>query len=445
MGEFGWILDIIQTSFDIIVKGSFIDEANEKTIDLKYISSSYNAFDNRLFRTYGIKKQDLIKHIAFEIYCEIIQQNIRLKQKSNSLEGLLKKCLGDKDIEKNRIKNYRNKKAIPYLNKYKYLFYDNMLESKIESIDFFWKRVSLHRELFFNNNISDNFKIVSNKDRYNVLDFQSYFYSYVICNYTEKSKVIGKMTNANFSKINLSEYVSFIKGIYKMVKEKEEYKTISYYMIEKEFSPILVAKMFSLKKTNTIDGRIIRNGWYTTMHPIVFHKANVMDKIIKQNKYLEKDTLANKYKRYPLGVEIGLLRMYKEFLPSLYLFSYMNIQTKYKEGIYKVIESNKEKFESIYANLDEELENSIRVLEAEADNKKSQEIFKCIMSGKDEVYTEVKTIIEGISVYNEKIEEYQVSNNKNVLLESVYIKEDNKFIVDNNILLKIISGYAGTL
>lgn len=444
MNNFREILNIVEETFELLKLISY--KYKNENINLRYISDSIEDFDMNLLN-YGVSKESLINHVSFELYSEITQQEVRINKDSISLDSLLKrylKYIGDDN--RDSIKNHRSKNAIPYLKKYKYLNYDNMLEQQnLNSKDLLWKRMSIQRNIFYNNNIADKFNVeINSNNRYdNIMSFQQNYYSYIMCKYTEKNKIMGKFSEGDFSKIKLGEYVDFVKELYEFIKDKEEDKNISYYIIEKEFNPILIKNILCLINDEELNYKAITSLWYISTIPDVVSK-NMIDKIVSEQQSYNQSGIERKYNRYPIGKALGIIRIYKEFIPLLYLIAEIRVGEKYKEELYKNIKHSKNEFKKMYINLEEELDQSLKVLKNEINKKRSEQAFKYIMESKEIVYNSVKEIIAGVTLYTSKVSELD-KNNENDLLECIYIKEDNKYIVDNNDFLKIISGFDGKL
>ncbi|MFT4413912.1 hypothetical protein ACLM5H_08640 [Fredinandcohnia humi] len=432
------IFEIIEETYQMIVNEIY-KNPDKMGIELLYISDTYNGFNENLYNKYGITKDEIIKHITFEIYSEFLQEDYRINFEKLSLSDFLKKTVND--LSDSDFRNITKNKVKPYIKKYSYLYFDNDMcgQDKIKIMVPLWERLTHYRSMFPREGIESMFNLEQNNGKYSISEFQSYLYSYIICNYTQKNKIVAKLFGMNFSKVDCFEYIEFISSLIESCRD-EDHKNILYYFIEKEFSPILIANAINrLNKFNEgiedeVVFRTINNLWYASLTPFTTSSNKYYDKMKEEMNSMGE--LQKKYNRYPTTLVIGLLRLHKEFLPVILNVVYQRLKDIFKERMNYVFKENEKEILKIYSELEIKVKESIETLRS----KESEPLFQILMFSKEKVYKEIENLVSLIEIHDDKIVEYCDTKDENVLLETIYLKEDIKSIVANNIYLKILNG-----
>ncbi|MGY0373212.1 hypothetical protein [Clostridium sp. JNZ J1-5] len=438
MIEYLNIKRIVEDVYELVK--SEIYQGKFKNYDILYVSDNIDSFDINLFDKYGICKDDIINHVLFEIYAQVIQEELTLEDKKVTLKELISIYFNEYHADDYSRVFARNNciklKVKPFLNKYKYLVYrNNFLNNKF---DVLWKRSTISRDIFIFDD--DLINAMSMQKEYNyVLDFLTPYYGYLIANYAKKYGVFGNLSRYDYDKIDIYKYLNFIDEILKIINKYEKYSNIAFYVLEKEFNIVFISKLVKfINKIQEDDyikkDRLIGQCLYIILNPICNVEDSLINKIYMEAEIAKKDELVRKYKRYPCNVEIGYMRLSEEFIPLILKEAYDSLRIRYGKDIYNVVDKNKVYFNSLYSNLKEEIKTALDYFNnfKESRNKLSE-----VMKSKTKLY---KTLVRLSSLKNEfySIKDWEFDDNKK--LERIYIMEDYNRIIDNNIILKCYKG-----
>lgn len=191
MIEYLNIKHIVEGVYELVK--SEIYQGKFKNHDLFYISYDIDNFDTNLFNKYGIYKEEIINHVLFEIYAQLIQEKLSLEDKKVTFKELIGIYFNEyyaDDYSRVFARNNCIKlKVKPFLGEYKYLSYRNdFLEN---NFDILWKRTTISRDIFvFDDNLT-NARGMQKECNY-VLDFLTPYYGYLIANYAKNMGCLEK-------------------------------------------------------------------------------------------------------------------------------------------------------------------------------------------------------------------------------------------------------------
>ncbi len=84
MQEYIKIKNIVENSYEAIKKQMYNNE-----FKLSFISENINEFDINLNDNYGVSKNEIVNHVLFEIYAQIVQEKIYTENKNKNLKEML--------------------------------------------------------------------------------------------------------------------------------------------------------------------------------------------------------------------------------------------------------------------------------------------------------------------------------------------------------------------
>lgn len=423
-----------------LVKKDIYSENSEK-YNLLYVSADIDTFDANLFEKYGICKDDIINHILFEIYAQVIQEKLSLENKKVTFKELIGIYFNEYHADEYTRVIARNNciklKVRPFFDKYKYLSYrNNYLENKF---DILWKRTTIFRDIFIFNDYLTNNTMEMQKEHDYVVDFLTPYYSYLIANYTKRYGVFGKLQDYNYDKIDTCKYLQFIDEVYRIIKKYEKHPNIGFYVLEKEFNIVFFSKL--IKFINEIEeddylkkGRLIDGCLYTILNPICNVEDNLINHIFMQVEIAKKDELIRRYKRYPCSVEIGCIKLSEEFIPAILKKSYNSIKIKYGKDLFYVVDRNKVYFNSLYSNLKDDIKTALDYFN---DFDESRNQLAKVMKSKATLY---KTLGRLNSLKKDFYNIGDWKSDEKKKAELIYIIEDYDGIIGNNDMLKFYKG-----
>lgn len=437
MREYLNVKRIVEETYELVKFEIY--NGNFSYYDLDYVSAGIDNFEKNLFDKYGMYKEDIINHVLFEIYAQVIQEKLSLEDKKVTIKELVgiyfKEYNADEYSRAIARNNCIKLKAKPFINKYKYLSYRN--NYLCNDFDILWKRTTISRDIFiYNHYLTKNMEI--QKDEC-IFEFLTPYYSCLIANYTKKYGVFGILKNYNYDKIDVCKYLQLVNELYEITLKYEKYPSIAFYVLEKEFNVVFLSKLVKFISEIEEDDyltkdRLIEGCLYTTLNPICNLEDKLINNIYLQVEDAKEDKLIRKYKRYPCGVEIGCIRLSEEFISIILKKSYDDIKIKYGSNIYDIIEKNSVYFKSLYSNLKDDIKIALDYFNA---FKESRRQLQKAMKSKSKLYK----ALQRLSVLKKDfydIQDWMHDDEK--ITEKAYIYEDYNGIIDNNAMLKFYKG-----
>ncbi|AWK52760.1 hypothetical protein DIC82_17950 [Clostridium beijerinckii] len=280
------------------------DELN-KIYNPRKISKNREAFSQKLLYYTGLTKKDIIESITFEIYAnEKYKLERNDKTKYINIDDIVEKIIPKSEpkpsdiIDKKKIRSdekydTKTNNLYPYLNRFSNMFISETRENMVFSS--FWEKIT-----HFDDMVKSRYEIKNefNNNMYIIPNFQVYLYyaigkyysgdmnlSYYFNDksmYSDGKNILNYFFNRQFEKINFSgeressSYYKLMKKITEICDENEKHKNISFYIIEKEFNPLIINKLLKIK------GNLYKKSIYNLIRELVNNDKSIKKEIQQQ-------------------------------------------------------------------------------------------------------------------------------------------------------------------